>query len=108
MHCALEAASQGLGLACVYRRLAEEYIRSGRLVALLEEHCAATEGFYLYYHERAPIPRKLQAFVEFMQAVNTDAEPPAGAFAGGARGRPELLKSSWIFCSPGLCCAAGV
>lgn len=32
MHCVVEAARQGLGLAFVYRRFVEDHIRSGDLV----------------------------------------------------------------------------
>src|SRR4051794_40870535 len=49
MRCVLEAARQGVGLAFVFRQFAEDYIRRGELLALLERHCAPADTFYLYY-----------------------------------------------------------
>ncbi len=72
MHCVVEAARQGLGLAFVYRQFAEQHIRSGELVTVLDRHCAPAEAFYLYYPHRAQMPGKLRVFIEFMQARNRD------------------------------------
>lgn len=72
MHCVVEAARQGVGLAFVYRQFAEEHLRSGQLVTVLDKHCAAAEAFYLYYPHQAQMPGKLRAFIEFMQGMNRD------------------------------------
>jgi DNA-binding transcriptional LysR family regulator len=73
MRCVVEAARQGLGLGFVYRQFAEEQLRSGQLVSVLEKHCAVAEAFYLYCPHRAQMPGKLRAFIEFMQAINRDS-----------------------------------
>lgn len=70
VRCVVDAARQGLGLAYVFRQFADEHIRSGQLVPLLEKHCPPTEPFYLYYPHRAHMPGKLRAFIDFMQAMN--------------------------------------
>jgi DNA-binding transcriptional LysR family regulator len=70
MRCVLEAARQGIGLAYVFRQLAEEYMARGELVAVLERHCPPADAFYLYYPHRAQMPGKLRAFIDFMQEMN--------------------------------------
>ncbi|WP_018227762.1 LysR family transcriptional regulator [Methyloversatilis universalis] len=73
MRCVLDAARQGLGLAFVYRQFADEYLRSGQLVPLLQTCCAPAEAFYLYYPHRVQMPGKLRAFIDFMQDRNRPA-----------------------------------
>jgi DNA-binding transcriptional LysR family regulator len=74
MRCVLEAARQGVGLAFVFRQFAEEAIRRGELLALLERHCAPADTFYLYYPHRARMPGKLRAFIDFMQEKNRERQ----------------------------------
>jgi DNA-binding transcriptional LysR family regulator len=74
MRCALEAAHQGIGLAFVFRQFAEESLRRGELMALLERHCAPADTFYLYYPHRARMPGKLRAFIDFMQDKNRERQ----------------------------------
>jgi DNA-binding transcriptional LysR family regulator len=76
MRCVIDAARQGLGLAYVFRQFAEEHIRSGQLVPVLEKPCAGAESFYLYYPHRAQMPGKLRAFVDFMQEATKRASNP--------------------------------
>ena len=45
----IRAAVDGAGLAYVPEVLAAPYLRSGDLVALLEDHCPIFPGYYLYY-----------------------------------------------------------
>ena len=70
MRCVLDAARQGLGLACVFERFAREPLRRGELVQVLERHCPTVDSFYVYYPHRAHMPGKLRAFVEFLRAAN--------------------------------------
>jgi DNA-binding transcriptional LysR family regulator len=74
MRSVLEAARQGVGLAFVFRQFAEDYIRRGELLALLERHCAPADTFYLYYPHRARMPGKLRAFIDFMQEKNRERQ----------------------------------
>ncbi|CAN7484662.1 LysR substrate-binding domain-containing protein [Variovorax sp. LjRoot290] len=70
MRCVLEAARQDVGLAFVFRQFAEEAIRRGELLALLDRHCAPADTFNLYYPHRAPMPGKPRTFIDFMQEKN--------------------------------------
>jgi DNA-binding transcriptional LysR family regulator len=64
----VEAASRGLGLTFTIERLAEDHVRDGRLVKVLEAYCPAYEPFHIYYPSRRLTPPKLKAFVEFSRA----------------------------------------
>ncbi|CDG83292.1 LysR family transcriptional regulator [Janthinobacterium agaricidamnosum] len=74
MRSAQEAAVRGLGIAYVFEDFARADIDSGRLLPLLERSRVAGSAFYLYYPNRAHMPGKLRAFIDFMQAAN---RPPA-------------------------------
>ena len=67
MRCVLETARQGVGLAFVFRQFAEDSLRRGEVLALLERHCAPSDTFHLYYPHRARMPGKPRAFIDFMQ-----------------------------------------
>ena len=70
MRCALTAARQGNGLAYVFKQFAAADLASGKLETVLERHCPPGESFHLYYPNRAQMPGKLRAFIEFVRAVN--------------------------------------
>jgi DNA-binding transcriptional LysR family regulator len=70
MRCALTAARQGNGLAYVFRHFAAADLASGKLTTVLERHCPPGESFHLYYPNRAQMPGKLRAFIEFLRAVH--------------------------------------
>ncbi|MGY2161977.1 LysR family transcriptional regulator [Pseudomonas tolaasii] len=73
MRTTLSAAQLGCGLAMVFRPFAAKEIASGQLVALLEKYAAPAETFHLYYANRAQMPGKLRAFIDFFQARNRQA-----------------------------------
>ena len=70
MRCALTAARQGNGLAYVFKQFAEAELASGKLVTVLDRHCPPGESFHLYYPNRAQMPGKLRAFIEFVRTLN--------------------------------------
>lgn len=70
MRCALTAARQGDGLAYVFKQFAAGELASRKLVTVLERHCPPGESFHLYYPNRAQMPGKLRAFIEFVRALN--------------------------------------
>lgn len=70
MRCALTAAGQGNGLAYVFKQFAAAELANGKLVTVLERHCPPGESFHLYYPNRAQMPGKLRAFIEFVRALN--------------------------------------
>jgi len=63
----LEAAVKGLGIGYVPERLAANYIRDSRLVALLQDWCPTYPGLYLYYPGRRHVPAKLRAFIDVLK-----------------------------------------
>lgn len=75
MRCALTAAREGNGLAYVFKQFAAADLAGGRLATVLERHCPPGESFHLYYPNRAQMPGKLRAFIEFVRALNW-AVPP--------------------------------
>ena len=70
MRAVLGAACQGGGLALVFRQFAATELASGAVVPVLERFLPPDDPFHLYYANRAHMPSKLRAFIEFMQAVN--------------------------------------
>ncbi len=62
----LDAALDGLGVACLPEYVADEYIRNGRLMAVLTEWCPWFEGYHIFYpHRRQDSP----AFMAFLQVL---------------------------------------
>ncbi|MGY2197447.1 LysR family transcriptional regulator [Pseudomonas gingeri] len=70
MQAALSAALRGHGLAYVFASLAAGPIAAGALVPLFERCSPDSEIFHLYYPNRAQMPGKLRAFIDFIQAAN--------------------------------------
>lgn len=64
----LSAIRGGAGIGCTLEAVVADDIRAGRLVALLEPWWSSFPGFHLYYSSRIHVPRKLRAFIDFMQA----------------------------------------
>jgi DNA-binding transcriptional LysR family regulator len=70
MRAVLRAVCQGVGLGLVFRQFAAAEIASGAVVPILDQFLPPDQPFHLYYANRAHMPSKLRAFLEFMQAVN--------------------------------------
>ena len=70
MRAVLSAACHGSGLGLVFRQFASAEIASGTVVPILDQFLPPDQPFHLYYANRAHVPSKLRAFIEFMQAVN--------------------------------------
>lgn len=64
----LDAARAGAGIAVGFEALVRDDITAGRLQPLLENWWPDFGGFFLYYSSRRMMPRKLRAFIDFMQA----------------------------------------
>src|SRR5215467_3945020 len=67
MRAVLGAACQGSGLGLVFRQSATAEIASGAVVPILDKFLPPDGRFHLYYANRAHMPSKLRAFIEFMQ-----------------------------------------
>ena len=86
----LAAARAGAGIAVAFEGTVREDFDSGRLVPLLEPWWPTFPGFYLYYPSRAQMPRKLRAFIDFLQARHAPQAPQRAALrpASAPRSRP--------------------
>jgi len=63
----LQAASDGIGLACVMEDQADAMLRSGRLVRVLEDWCPPFSGYHLYYPDRRHLPPAFALLVEALR-----------------------------------------
>jgi len=61
------AVRAGAGIACAFEAQVKDDLEAGRLVALLKPWWPTVPGFHLYYASRVHVPRKLRAFIDFMQ-----------------------------------------
>ncbi|HDX8820283.1 TPA: transcriptional regulator [Klebsiella michiganensis] len=62
----LDAALDGLGIAYIPEYVADGYIKSGKLIAVLTEWCPYFDGYHIYYpHRRQDSP----AFMAFLQVL---------------------------------------
>lgn len=63
----VEAVLEHRGVAFVPRPAVAPYLRSGRLVTVLEEWCPPGPGLFLYYPGHRQIPAALQAFIQVLR-----------------------------------------
>lgn len=73
----VEAALEDRGVAYVPTPAAAPYLRSGRLVTVLDEWCPPGPGVMLYYPGHRRVPSALQAFVQVLRE-RLPSEGPAG------------------------------
>jgi DNA-binding transcriptional LysR family regulator len=66
---AVRAAVDGLGIAYTIETLAEPFLRSGRLVRVLEDWSPSFEGLFLYYPGHRQVPATLRAFIDMIRAA---------------------------------------
>lgn len=71
----VQAAVDGLGIAYTLEAMAEPYLRSGRLIRLLEEWSPYSDGLFLYYPGHRQLPAALRALIDMIQE---DRRLPAG------------------------------
>ena len=64
----VEAALDGVGLACAIQSRVAGHLAAGRLVRVLENWCQPFPGFFLYYLGRRHTPAALRALIDFLQA----------------------------------------
>jgi DNA-binding transcriptional LysR family regulator len=62
-----EVAADGLGVAYVADRVAQPYLDSGRLVAVLADWCPPIPGLFLYYPGNRHVPAGLRAFIAILK-----------------------------------------
>jgi len=74
----IAAVRAGAGIGCAFEGEVRRDFEAGTLVPLLSRWWARFPGFHLYHPSRAQMPRKLRAFIDFMQPRLRDDVPPAG------------------------------
>ena len=85
----LTAARAGVGIACMPVQIVQEDLDAGRLVPVLEDWWPNLPGFHLYYPSRAQMPRKLRAFIDFLQPRLAPQAAPPLRRASAPRSRPR-------------------
>lgn len=73
---ALRAAIDGLGLACINATVVEPFLRSGQLVAVLQDWWPSFDGYFLVYPGRRQVPPALRALIETLRVRRTAAPRP--------------------------------
>jgi DNA-binding transcriptional LysR family regulator len=82
----LDAATAGLGLACVLDDQVQAQLADGRLVRVLEDWCPPFAGYHLYYpSRRQPAP----AFTLLVEALRYRAPPGSFVPHGGSPPTPR-------------------
>ncbi len=63
----LQAAQDGLALACVLESHANAHLASGQLVRVLEDWCPYFPGYHLYYPDRRQLPAAFTLLVNMLR-----------------------------------------
>lgn len=63
----VQAAAAGRGIAYVPEHFAKPFLKSGRLVTVLDDWCPPTPGLALYYPRSRHLPSSLRAFVDLLR-----------------------------------------
>jgi DNA-binding transcriptional LysR family regulator len=73
---ALRAAIGGLGFAFVNDAVADPFLRSGQLVAVLRNWSVSYDGYFLLYPGRRQVPPPLRALIDTLRAQRHPARRP--------------------------------
>lgn len=68
----VEAAAAGLGIAFVPETSAQDVLRTGGLVTVLEDWCPWIPGLTLYYPGHRHVPSPLRAFIDLAMRIRAD------------------------------------
>jgi DNA-binding transcriptional LysR family regulator len=71
----LGAAVQGVGLAQAPAPVADEAVKVGKLVRVMERFASTTPGVFLYYPDRKQAPPKLRAFIDHVKSRRNNDRP---------------------------------
>ncbi len=63
----IDAALSGFGIACVPEDMVQEYIKSGKLIQVLQEWCPTFPGYYLYYPSRKQHPPAFALLIDALR-----------------------------------------
>ena len=99
----LSAIRSGAGIGVAFEAQVHDDLAAGRLVALLKPWWPSFPGFHLYHPSRSHVPRKLRAFIDFMQPRLPDVaqRPVHQHCAGRIAGAPCMAAKSCDEFEPG-------
>ncbi|MFD1704582.1 LysR family transcriptional regulator [Methylopila henanensis] len=66
----VQAAVAGRGVAYVPEHFAKPFLKSGQLVAVLDDWCPPTPGLALYYPRSRHVPSPLRAFIDLLKQLD--------------------------------------
>lgn len=66
----VDAARLGLGIVHITEDVIAADLASGVLERVLDDWCTPFDGFFMYYPNRAWMPRKLRVFIDWFQQAN--------------------------------------
>jgi DNA-binding transcriptional LysR family regulator len=64
----VDAAVEGVGVACVFEDMVSGLVAEKRLVRVLDKYCTQIPGYFLYYPSRLNLAPKLKALVDFLKS----------------------------------------
>ncbi|MGW8204677.1 LysR substrate-binding domain-containing protein (plasmid) [Sphingomonas bisphenolicum] len=63
----LNASVEGIGLACVMEDQADDLLKTGKLLRVLEDWCPPFSGYHLYYPDRRQLPPAFKLLVDALR-----------------------------------------
>jgi DNA-binding transcriptional LysR family regulator len=75
-HLAVRAAIDGLGIAYTSEATAQPFLRSAKLVRVLEDWSPSHEGYFIYYPGHRQVPLALRALIEMIRLKRRSQRPP--------------------------------
>jgi DNA-binding transcriptional LysR family regulator len=70
----LNAALDGIGVACLAEPMVAQHLREGRLVSLLDDWGRTLSGAFLYHPSRRQPPMPLQVFIRYIEGWRRQAQ----------------------------------
>jgi DNA-binding transcriptional LysR family regulator len=84
----VDAALDGLGLACVFESMTAQHVAEKRLVRVLDKYCPRFPGYFLYYPSRVNVAPKLKALVDFLRSGKGRRGPTRDRAVSRGKRRP--------------------
>lgn len=62
----LDACLAGIGVVCIPKHFAQEYLKNGQLVELFDEYKQPDQGLYMTYPDRVLLPLRVRRLIDFL------------------------------------------